>query len=226
MEKVVLFGTSEGSKLVHFALSRDPSYEVAAFTVDRAYIKEEKFCGLPLIPFEEVEAVYPPGDYKMMVAIYANEMNRVRAEKYNQAKEKGYTLISYIHPQAIVAPDLVIGDNCFISEGAICRPCLTIGNDVIVMAGAFIGHYAVIKDHCFIGNRAVVMGAVIMESFCVIGPNATILEDVTLGRECLIGGGAVIQKNTQEKEVYRANPATLLSLSSDKLAKIVFRKRR
>jgi sugar O-acyltransferase (sialic acid O-acetyltransferase NeuD family) len=226
LEKIILFGTSEGSKLVHLTLSHDTSYEVVAFTVDRAYIKEEKFCGLPVIPFEEVGTIYPPGNYKMLVAIYASEMNKTRAGKYYQAKEKGYTLISYIHPQAIVAPDLVIGDNCFISEGVICRPDLTIGNDVIVMAGAFIGHYTVIKDHCFIGSRAVIMGAVSMEPFCVIGPNATVLEDLTLGRECLIGGGAVIQGNTKEKEVYRANPATLLPLTSDKLEKIIFRKRR
>ena len=226
MEKIVLFGTSEGSKLVHFDLSRDPNYEVVAFTVDRAYIQEEKFCGLPIVPFEEVETMYPPADFKMFVAIYANGMNKIRAEKYNSAKEKGYTLISYVHPKAMMADDLVMGDNCFISEGVIGRPNLTLGNDIIVMAGVFLGHYTVIQDHCFIGNRAVVMGAVKVESYCVIGPNATILEDLTIAAECIIGGGSVIHANTKEKEVYKANPAILLPLSSDKLAKLIFRKRR
>ena len=225
MERVVLFGTSEGAKLAHFALSHDPAYEVVAFTVDRAYIEAEQFCGLPVVPFEEVTSIYPPADYKMLVAIYSSGMNKTRAEKYAQAKEKGYTLISYIHPQAIVASDLVMGDNCFISEGVICRPFLRIENNVIIMPGAVVAHHTLIKDHCYIGTRAVVMGAVVMEPYCFIGPNATIMEDVTLGRECLIGGSVTIQKDTQEREVYKANPPILLPLTSDKLSKIVFRRR-
>jgi sugar O-acyltransferase (sialic acid O-acetyltransferase NeuD family) len=224
MEQVVLFGTSVGAMIVHFTLSHDPSYRVAAFTVDQAYLKEEKFCGLPVIPFEDVQSIYPPDNYKMLIAIQANRMNKLRAEKYYQAKEKGYTLISYIHPQAIIAPDLVIGDNCYISEGAICRPFLTIGNDVTVMPGAIIGHHAVIKDHCFIGNRAVVMSVVTMEPYCFVGPKATIMEVLILGAECLIGGGTVIQENVKEKEVYKANPPVRLGLPSDRLAKIIFRK--
>jgi sugar O-acyltransferase (sialic acid O-acetyltransferase NeuD family) len=224
MEKVILFGTTTSTKLMHFALSHDPSYEVAAFTVDRDYIKEATFRGLPVVPFEDVQSIYPPSEYKMLVAIYANRMNMTRAEKCDQAKAKGYTLISYIHPQAIVSPDLVIGDNCFISEGVICRPFLTIGNDVLIMPGAVIGHDTVIKDHCFIGNRAVVMGAVTMEPFCFVGPNATILEAVTVARECLIGGGVVILENTKEKEVYKAPAPVRLPLPSDKMAKIIFRR--
>jgi len=224
MEKVVLFGTSAGARLAHFALSHDPNYEVVAFTVDRDYVKDGTFCGLPVVPFEEIQTFYPPQNYKMLVAIFANGMNMLRAKKCDQAKEKGYTLISYIHPQAIVAPGLVIGDNCFISEGVICRPFSSIGNDVILMPGATIGHDTVIKDHCFIGNRAVVMGVVTIEPFCFIGPNATIMEAVTIAAECLIGGGVVIQENTKEKEVYKAPAPTRLPLPSDKLAKIVFRR--
>lgn len=226
MEKIVLFGTSEGSKLIYQSLAQDTRYEVVAFTVDAAYLKEPQFCGLPVVAFEEVVTIYPPSEYKLFVAIFANEMNKLRAEKYHQAKEKGYELLSYIHPQVLLSPGFQIGDNSFIFEGVIIRPELTVGNDVIVMPGAFLGHYTEIKDHCYIGCRAVIMGAVTVESYCFIGPNATVMEDLTVKTECLIGGGAVIQQSTKEKEVYRATPATVLPLTSDKMAKIIFRKRR
>ena len=226
MEKVVLFGTAEGSKLFYYSLSSDPAYEVVAFTVDKQYITEETFCGLPIVPFEDVASLYPPDQCKMFIAILANDMNRLRAKKYTEAKEKGYTLLSYVHPQAFVAPAVTIGDNCFISEGTMLRPELTIGNDVVVMAGAFIGHATVIHDHCYIASRAVIMGAVTLEPYCSVGPNATIMEDLTIAKECLVGGGSVIMKSTKEKEVYRANPANLLPLTSDQLSKLVFRRRR
>ena len=224
MEKIILFGLSSGAKLAYFTLAHDPRYEVVAFTVDREYVKEPEFCGLPVVPFEDIQISYPPDDCRMLVAIFANGMNKLRARKCDEARSKGYSLISYIHPTAIIAPDLIVGDNCFIGEGVICRPYAKIGNDVIVMPGALIGHDTAIKDHVFIGNRAVVMGAVTLEQYCFIGPNATIMEAVTIAGECLIGGGVVMQQSTKEKEVYKAPAPVLLPLPSDKLAKIIFRR--
>ncbi|MCX6032771.1 MAG: acetyltransferase [Chloroflexi bacterium] len=225
MEKVVIFGTSAGAALSHFCLTHDSPHEVVAFTVDRSYIKEEQFCGLPVIPFEEIESIYPPHDHKMLVALLANRVNKTRAEKYHQAKAKGYELISYISSKAITWPDLVVGDNCFIGEGSICRPFLKICNDVMIMAGAFLGHDSVIKDHCFIASRATLLGAVTVEPYCCIGANATILDGVTVAGACVIGAGAVIQENTREKGVYKVGPPTLLPLPSDRLENILFRGR-
>jgi sugar O-acyltransferase (sialic acid O-acetyltransferase NeuD family) len=224
MEKVVLFGTSSATNLIHFTLTHDSPYEVAAFTVDRSYIKEEKFCGLPVVPFEEIETVYPPDEYRMLVAIFASRVNKTRAEKYQQAKAKGYELISYISSKAITWPGLKVGDNCFIGEGVICRPFLEIGNNVIILPGACIGHNSVIKDHCFIAANTTLLGSVTVEPYCVLGANATILDGITVARECVIGAGSVIQENTQEKGVYRVNPPTLLPLPSDRLGNILFRR--
>ena len=225
MAKVVIFGISAAASLSHFCLAHDSPHEVVAFTVDRNYIKEGTFRGLPVVPFEEVESIYPPDDFEMLVALLANRINKTRAEKYQQAKEKGYALISYISSKAITWPDLIIGDNCFIGEGSICRPFLTIGNNVMTMAGTFLGHDSVIKDHCFIASRATLLGAVTLEPYCCIGANATILDAVTVARECVIGAGAVIQENTREKEVYKVGPPTLLPLPSNRLEHILFRGR-
>ena len=224
MEKIILIGASAAAVQIHFELSHDSPYEVAAFTVDQKYIKEDKLSGLPVVPFEDVERMYPPDEYKAMVAIYASRVNKTRAEKYLQAKEKGYQFINFISSKAITWPDLNIGENCYIGEGAICRPYLTIGNNVFVLPGALLGHYAVIKDHCFIGSRAVILGAATIEPYCSLGANATILDTVTVARECVIGAGAVIHENTKEKGVYRATPPTLLPLPSDRLANVLFKR--
>jgi sugar O-acyltransferase (sialic acid O-acetyltransferase NeuD family) len=225
MEKVVIFGISSAAILSHFAFTHDSPYEVVAFTVDRNYMKEQEFCGLPVVSFEDIESVYPPSNYKMFIAVYSSRVNKTRAEKYYQAKEKGYDLITYISSKAIVSPDLVIGDNCFISEGVICRPFLKIENDVIVMPGASLGHNSVIKDHCLLSARVVLLGGVTVEPYCSIGANATILESVTVAKACVIGAGSVIHEDTQEKGVYRVNPPTLLPLSSDRMANILFKGR-
>lgn len=225
MERIILFGDSAGAKLAHFALSRDPNYQVVAFTVDRAYLKDATFLGLPVVAFDEVQDAFPPQQCKMFIAIYANGMNKLRAERCAQAKEKGYSLISYVHPQAIVAQDLEMGENCYISEGVVCRPFVKLEDDVLLMPGVFVGHDTVIMSHCFIGARAVIMGANVVEPFCFVGPNATVMDQHRIGSESFIGGGVVLQKDSKEKEVYRAPKPILMPLSSDKLVKLAFRRR-
>jgi sugar O-acyltransferase (sialic acid O-acetyltransferase NeuD family) len=225
VKKTVIFGNSPAAIQCHFDLTHDSPYEVVAFTVDRSYIKAQEQCGLPVVPFEDIESTYPPRDFNMLVAIYSSRVNKTRAEKYDQAKAKGYELISYVSSRAITWPGLVIGDNCYISEGSICKPFIEIGNNVFVMPGALIGHFTVIKDHCFIAPRAAVLGGVTVEPYCVIGANSTILDAVTVARECIVGAGAVINENTQEKGVYRVNPPTRLPLPSDKLGNLLFTRR-
>jgi sugar O-acyltransferase (sialic acid O-acetyltransferase NeuD family) len=224
VKKTVIFGTSAAAIQCHFELTHDSPHEVVAFTVDRSYLKEQELCGLPVVPFEDIESTFPPERFNMLVAIFASRVNKTRAEKYAQAKAKGYELISYISSRAITWPDLIIGDNCYISEGTICKSSLEIGNDVIIMSGALFGHYSVIKDHCFIASHAVIQGAATVEPYCVIGANATILNGVTVARECVIGAGAVIHEDTREKGVYRVNPPSLLPLPSDRLENILFRR--
>jgi sugar O-acyltransferase (sialic acid O-acetyltransferase NeuD family) len=196
-------------------LSHDSLFEVVAFTVDQAYLKEETLCGLPVVPFEQVEAIYPPTTYKMSLFLGFRNVNRFRERKYSQAKAKGYELISYVSPHAVTWPGQVIGDNCFIGDHSVIGPFAEIGNNVFISAGSIIGHHSVIKDHCFIAAGTVLLGNVTVEPFCVIGANSTIKHSITIRRECIIGAGSYISKDTQEKGVYITKPAELMPKSSD-----------
>jgi sugar O-acyltransferase (sialic acid O-acetyltransferase NeuD family) len=217
MEKVIVFGNSVFAEHIYFVLKHDSPYEVAAFTVDRKYIKEDTLAGLPVVPFETVESLYPPSEYKMTVSLGFQRVNRLRAEKYLQAKAKGYHLVNYLSSKATMYPGLVAGDNCIILENAIIAPYVEIGNDVIIASGAIIGHHAVLKDHCFISPGAVILGGVTVEEYCLIGANATVKEEVTIARECLVGSGVSITRNTQERGVYINPPAELYPKRSDEL---------
>lgn len=216
MEKVIIFGNSLYAEHVFLYLTHDSPFNVVAFTVDRNYIRKEELFGLPVVPFETVESLFPPSEYKMIVSLGFQRVNRLREEKYFQAKEKGYDLITYMSSRAVSWPGLIVGDNCIISE-AIINPYVKIGNDVTIGSGAVIGHHSVIKDHSFIAPGVTFPGDVTVEEYCLIGANATIKEGVTVARDCLIGAGVTITKNTKEKEVYVNRPPELYPKSSDEL---------
>jgi sugar O-acyltransferase (sialic acid O-acetyltransferase NeuD family) len=218
--KIIIFGNTEMAALHHFYLTHDSPHEVIAFTVDRDYIKEDTLYGLPVVPFEEVESIYPPGEYKMRIAIFYNRLNKLRAEKYYQAKAKGYELINYISSKAIIWPGLVIGDNCWIGENTVCQPSAKIGNNVNILIKCEVGHHAIIRDHCYLAPHAVLSGNVTVEEYCFIGANSFIMNNVIVAKECLIGAGALILENTLARRVYTGNRARPMILSSDKLNRI------
>ena len=214
--KVAIFGTGSFAEVAYYYLTKDSPYEVVAFTADEEYITEKEKLGLPVVSFEKIEDVYPPDKFKMFVAIAYRNLNKIRARKYKEAREKGYELISYVCSKAIVWDNVEIGDNCFIFEANVIQPFVKIGNDVIIWSGNHIGHHTTIGDHCFIASHAVISGHVKIEPYCFLGVNATIRDGITIAKECLIGADALIIKDTQERGIYGGHPAKLLRVIHNK----------
>ena len=219
MQKVILFGNGQPAEVNYFYLTHDSRYEVTAFTVDEAYIKQSTLLGLPVVPFESVESTYSPAEYKMSLMISYRNMNMFKAKKYAQAKTKGYELINYVSSRASVWPGLVLGDNCFVNDNSCILPFTRIGNDVWIGPGSIIGHHTVIGDHCFIGPNAAILGSTTVGPYCIIGANSTIRDGgITIARECIIGAGVYVAKDTKERGVYINRPAEPLPKPSNELS--------
>ena len=139
MKKVIIFGTSNFGEVVNFYLTHDSDYDVAAFTVNKSELSQKNFLDLPVVPFETIENEYSPNDYAMFIAVGYTKMNKIRAKLCQDAKKKGYELISYVNSKATVWNDLTIGENCFIFENNVIQPFVKIGNDVILWSGNHIG---------------------------------------------------------------------------------------
>lgn len=217
MEKVILFGNGQNAAMAYFHLLHDSSYEVSAFTVDRTFLEDDTFCDLPVVPFEEIQSAYPPEAYKMLISVSFRGVNRLRAEKYHQAKEKGYELIRLISSRATTWPGQVIGDNVVIGANATLGAYVEIGSNVTIAAGCVIGHHTVIRDHCFLAAGCVISGSVTVEPYSFIGSGAVVRDRLTIARESVIGAGALILEDTVERGVYLGRMADRLPVTSDQL---------
>jgi|TARA_R100000005_G_scaffold96339_1_gene82498 sugar O-acyltransferase (sialic acid O-acetyltransferase NeuD family) len=215
--KLIIFGNSQIAELAQFYFNRHTDYEVAAFCVDRAYLKEESFCGCPIVPFEDVETVYSPEDYSFFVALSYTKLNILRRERFEAAKAKGYRLASYISPYATLLNDGRIGENCFILEDNTIQPFVTIGDNVTLWSGNHIGHHSTIENHCFISSHVVVSGGVRVEEQCFLGVNATLRDGITIGARSVIGAGTVILGNVDPEGVYITERTERSRLPSSKL---------
>jgi sugar O-acyltransferase (sialic acid O-acetyltransferase NeuD family) len=217
MSRLVIFGAGDIARLAHYYFTRDSDHEVAAFTVDEKYRQGNTFLDLPLVAFEKVSDLYPTREYKMFVALSYARMNKLRAEKYHQAKQKGYELTSYVSSRCTFLTDHPVGDNCFILEDNTIQPFAKIGNNVTLWSGNHIGHDAVIEDHCFLASHIVVSGHARIRNNCFIGVNATLRNSITLAPETLVGAGAIIMKDTVEQGVYLPERAKLFAKKSSEV---------
>src|ERR1700761_5917200 len=95
MSKVILFGIGRGADVAYRFLTRDSEHEICGFAVDDRYRKVDIFHELPVVAFEGVERHFPPDKFKMFILLGYQQMNELRANKYLEAKQKGYSFISY-----------------------------------------------------------------------------------------------------------------------------------
>jgi sugar O-acyltransferase (sialic acid O-acetyltransferase NeuD family) len=213
-EKIVVIGDSAFAEVAYEYFTHDSEYQVAGFTVEKAYLKHETLFGLPVVPFESVEKTFPPDSHKAFVAITYAQLNRLRERLYLAAKRKGYSIASYISSRAFVWGNVTVGENSFIFEDNTVQPFVRIGNDVIMWSGNHIGHHSVVKDHCFIASHVVVSGFCEVGEYCFLGVNSTIANNIKIAPNCLIGAGAVILKDTEAGKVYGSKMTPPKSYSS------------
>lgn len=219
-KKLVIFGAGDIAQLAHYYFSTDTAYEVAAFTVDAGYVDASEFCGLPVIPFEDVARLYPPDAHDFFVALSYSSLNKLRKDKYLAAKARGYRCASYVSSRATVLNQDSIGDNCFILEDNTIQPFATIGDNVTLWSGNHVGHHSRIADHCFIASHCVISGGVQIEEACFIGVNVTLRDHIRIGARCVIGAGALLLADAEPEGVY-IGPATERSrVPSGRLRKI------
>ena len=204
MSRVVVFGVGRIAELAHFYLVHDSPHEVVGFAVDPDYLTDHVFRGLPVVPFDEVEATFPPDTVEMFIPISFRRMNHVRADRVAAAKEAGYRLISYVSSKATTFPDFKCGENCFILENNTIQPFVQIGDDVILWSGNHIGHHTVIQDHVMVTSQVVISGGCTIEPHCFLGVNSTIRDETTIGRETLVGAGVTILGDTEPSRLPRA----------------------
>ncbi len=130
---------------------------------------------------------------------------------------------SFIHPQAAVTGNVIIGKNVYIGPGAALRGdwgqiiiedgCNVQENCTIHM---FPGVTVLLKESAHIGHGAVIHGATIGRN-CLIGMNAVIMDNVQLGDECIVGALTFIKAGEiiPARSMVVGNPSKIVKEVSD-----------
>lgn len=206
-ERVVIVGTGENGAIAFEYFNYDSSHEVVAFSAESAFISDDHYCGLPVVPFEDLAKVYSPAEYRVFVAVSDIQLNRVRRRLYHAVKAAGFSCVSCISSQAFVLRTAEIGENVFAQENTALQHGTRVGDNVFLGSGTCVGHGSVIEDDCYAGPHVAVCGGCTVRRGTFLGANCCIADCVTVAEDCLIGAGAVVLKDTEPGQVYVGSPA-------------------
>ncbi|HMU44870.1 MAG TPA: transferase hexapeptide repeat family protein [Chitinophagaceae bacterium] len=132
---------------------------------------------------------------------------------------------SFVHPQAAVTGNVIIGKKCYIGPGAALRGdwgqiiiedgCNVQENCTIHM---FPGVTVLLKKGSHIGHGAIIHGAEIGKN-CLVGMNAVVMDNVKLGDESIVGALTFIKEGEiiPERSLVAGNPGKVIKQVSDEM---------
>jgi phenylacetic acid degradation protein/carnitine operon protein CaiE len=132
---------------------------------------------------------------------------------------------SFVHPQASVIGNVLIGENVYVGPSAVIRGdwgkiiiedgCNVQENCTIHM---FPGTTVTLKKGAHIGHGAIIHGGTIGEN-CLIGMNSVIMDDVIMEAECIIGALSFVpaKMHLPKRSLAVGNPAKIVKEVSDEM---------
>lgn len=132
---------------------------------------------------------------------------------------------AFIHPNAVVTGNVIIGKNVYVGPGAAIRGdwgqiiiedgCNVQENCTIHM---FPGVTVLLKEAAHIGHGAIIHGATIGKN-CLIGMNSVIMDNVVLGDECIVGALSMLKADEQfeSRSLIVGNPAKKIKEVTDEM---------
>ena len=132
---------------------------------------------------------------------------------------------SFIHPNATVTGNVIIGKQVYIGPGAAIRGDW---GKIIIRNGAnvqenctihmFPGTTVVLEESAHIGHGAIVHGGHIGKN-CMVGMNSVIMDDAEVGEECIIGAMCFVpaKMNIPKRSLVVGNPAKIIKEVSDEM---------
>ncbi|MGB3007183.1 MAG: transferase hexapeptide repeat family protein [Chitinophagaceae bacterium] len=132
---------------------------------------------------------------------------------------------SFVHPQAAVTGNVIIGKDCYIGPGAALRAdwgqiiledgCNVQENCTIHM---FPGVTVLLKEGTHVGHGAIIHGATIGKN-CLVGMNSVIMDNVQLGDESIIGALTLIREGEiiPARSLVVGNPGKIIKQVTDEM---------
>lgn len=131
----------------------------------------------------------------------------IRKRIFDSLKHRN--IVTLIHPNAVIAQDVIIGAGTVVMAGAVINPSTKIGMGCIINTCSSVDHDCRVGDFVHVSVGSHLCGMVSVEDGTWIGAGATVSNNLHICSGCMIGAGAVVVKNVSESGTYIGCPAKI-----------------
>lgn len=136
--------------------------------------------------------------------------NIIREKIQTDLENFGASIPVLVHPEAVIAKDVSIGNGTVVMAGAVINSSTTIGKGCIVNTGSTIDHDNEIEDFVHISPGAHLAGSVKVGKRSWLGIGSIVSNNVSIKSECQVGAGGVVVKDLTESGIYVGVPVRRL----------------
>lgn len=197
MNRLIIIGASGHGKVVA-DIAKLNGYTDIVFLDDNECIKK---CGVYPVIGKTAVASSLKGDF--FVAIGNADVRKRIMERIGKC-------IILVHPQAIMAEDVIIDEGSVVMAGAVINSGTKVGKGCIINTCSSVDHDCELGNYVHISVGAHICGTVNIGDNTWIGAGATIKNNTNIIRNCTIGVGAAVIRNIETSGVYVGVPARMI----------------
>jgi len=171
---------------------------------------DPRLLGVRLLRLEVFGPISELDRFAHDAAIVAIGQNSTRARIFKSLRVKGERLVNAIHPSAVLAPDVSLGNGLMVCAGAVVNPSTRIGDNVILNTGCTVDHDNVIGPHAHVAPGVHTGGGVRVEDGAFLGIGAVVLPGRTVGEWAIVGGGAAVVRDIPPRVTAVGVPAKVI----------------
>ena len=190
---VIIMGTGGHAKVVTDALKLSGREILGFVTLDLK--ADTEFCGKKVLGNDEVLNQYLPDEIELANGIGSLPRKNLRWKLAEKMRKQGYRFATIIHPDAVIASDVNLGEGVQIMARVVIQPSTKIGQDTVINTGVLIDHDCKIAEKCHIAPGVVLSGGVVVGQNTHIGTGTKITQYLKIDDNCIIAAGATIYKN-------------------------------
>lgn len=154
---------------------------------------------------------FKPNEVQLINGLGSVRETSRRQRLFDSFKKMGYTFFSVIHPSAVVAKDVKLGEGAQIMAGAVIQTGSYIGMNTIVNTKASVDHDCVLGEHVHLAPGVTLSGEVKIGTGVHVGTGATIIHGIDIGRNSLIGAGSLVIRDVPENATVLGVPARVVA---------------